>query len=114
MIGAAVAAVFVAACQVPHPISAADPVVALFGVHAVDAANVAECESGGDPAAISDTGDWGLFQINQVHAPWVHERWGWTMPDLLDPVKNTVVARALHRRQGWGPWYMSRRCHGLG
>jgi hypothetical protein len=72
-----------------------------------DAANaiaVANCESHLNPRAISKGGgNWGLFQINQVHKQRVN-RMGYAWDDLLDPRVNSIVAKAIFDGSGWSPW----------
>lgn len=65
------------------------------------AIRVAFCESSLSPAAVSPDGaNFGLFQINRVHAGKV----GGNLASLLDAATNIRVAVALWRDQGWGPW----------
>lgn len=52
--------------------------------------------------------DYGLFQINDIHAPKIKKIFGYDMEDLLDPVKNMEVASWLWKKQGWIPWYGAR------
>jgi hypothetical protein len=54
-------------------------------------------ESGGDPYAISSTGDYGLWQINRAaHADlFVHHRW-------QNPVDNAAMARSVYMGRGGG------------
>lgn len=42
-----------------------------------------------DPDAISDTGDYGLMQINQINHEWLAEEYGLT--DMLDPRQNIIA-----------------------
>ena len=72
---------------------------------------VVNCESGGDIHAINwGSKDIGLFQINlPVWGQVIHEQFGYTIVDLLDPVKNTEVAYYIFDRDGdgkgsWNPW----------
>ena len=46
-------------------------------------------ESGGDPNAISATGDYGLMQINKCNHAWLAENYGLT--DMLDPKQNVIA-----------------------
>lgn len=73
---------------------------------------VARCESGLKPTAANTKNnrdksrDDGLFQINsKAH--------GIPVRFLHDPRVNVMVARHLYDTSGWGPWYSSRKCHGL-
>lgn len=65
-------------------------------------------ESGFNPGAISQTGDYGVFQINRLS--WEHAYdWG----RILDPVYNIGVGWAMSRRGfSWSPWvvWTSGRC----
>lgn len=51
-------------------------------------------ESGGRPnvdnAGLNKNGsiDYGLWQINSIHEPWLKKTFGWTMEDMRDPEKN--------------------------
>ena len=57
---------------------------------------VATCESGLDPAAVSPGGgNWGLFQINLIHADLVGSL-GYQWSDLTNPVVNAHVARVIY------------------
>lgn len=60
-----------------------------------DAMSIVWCESRNDPTAISETGDYGLFQINAYWHP---------SGATLDPVANTAYAYELWRTAGWEPW----------
>lgn len=85
---------------------------------------VAECESSLNPQAHrSDigrlgSGDHGLFQINHVHQDKL-DRLGYSWSDMFDPVKNAKIARQVFDEDrarggsGWGPWFMTEKCHGL-
>lgn len=65
------------------------------------AIRVATCESTLRPRAISPDGaNWGLFQINRVHAG----RVGGNLSALLDAATNVQVAFAIWSEQGWMPW----------
>lgn len=73
------------------------------------AVEVARCESGLNPAAVSPGGgNHGLFQINRVHTGWVSSLgFGWGQ--MLEPYANAQVAAQLWSEQGWGPWSCARR-----
>ena len=76
----------------------------VFGAHGGAAIGVARCESRLNPAAISrGGGNWGLFQINKIHAQRV-ARMGYAWEDLLDARVNSLVAKSIFDEQGWGPW----------
>jgi hypothetical protein len=65
---------------------------------------VATCESGLDPSAVSSGGgNWGLFQINLVHAGLVGSM-GYRWAQLTDPFVNAKVARVIYDQSGWGAW----------
>ena len=69
------------------------------------AMDVAKCESGYDPKAVSPDGaNHVLFQINTVHKPMVRRMgYSWN-PDIYDPYINTKVAKRLWNESGWQPW----------
>jgi hypothetical protein len=76
----------------------------VFGPNGDAAIRVANCESHLNPRAISRGGsNWGLFQINKVHAKRVAAM-GYRWEDLLDARVNTTVAKAIFDGSGWGPW----------
>lgn len=77
----------------------------VFGpAHAEVAIGVAHCESRLNPRAISaGGGNWGLFQINQVHKQRVTSM-GYAWDQLLDPRVNALVARSIFDDSGWAPW----------
>jgi hypothetical protein len=58
------------------------------------------CESGGQPWAIGRGSNYGLFQLNQVHARRLADFWvSW-----MDPATNIAWAYNLWAMQGWKPW----------
>jgi hypothetical protein len=70
-------------------------------------------ESGGNPtvdnAGMNRDGstDYGLFQINgSAHGAWIKEKFGWSMEDMRDPVKNFTVMRWMSKNgkdlSAWG------------
>lgn len=76
-----------------------------FGVDGDAAVRVARCESTLNPQAVSPDGrNFGLFQINRVHAADFADVTGHPWGDVLDPYLNTVYAKHLHDEQGWRPW----------
>ena len=84
----------------------------VFGDRADDARKIADCESSMDPKAISDTNDWGLMQVNQIHTDVLRNKYGWSLADMLDPWKNLVFSKYLYDRAGgFQDWFMSRHCH---
>ncbi len=64
-----------------------------------EAISVWLCESSGNWLAYSG-GNFGGYQINQVHAA----RVGGVPGRLFDPATNVAVAYVLWQEQGWGPW----------
>ncbi len=105
-----------AAAPEPEPEPAAAPrVLPTDGFEAIicakawpcsEAIAVASCESGLDMSGRLD-GNWatngnnyGLFQINSVHA----YLWPDFYTDWMDPVKNTDWAYELWLTSGWRPW----------
>ena len=58
------------------------------------------CESGGKPWAIGRGANYGLFQINVVHARRIPDCWtAW-----MNAARNIEWGYALWARQGWKPW----------
>jgi hypothetical protein len=91
-----------AACHNSNP--AIDAIEHEFGPVANQAIAIAQCESNLNPGAISPGGgNWGLFQINTIHKPWV-ESMGYSWNQMLDPYVNTHIAKMLYDQSGWGPW----------
>jgi soluble lytic murein transglycosylase-like protein len=77
-----------------------EPLVARYPWPVAEALSVLRCESEGDAAAYRD-GNYGLFQINAIHA-W---RVGGDLSALFDPATNVRVAFEVWRdNAGWGPW----------
>ena len=69
------------------------------------AVRIVTAESGWNPRAVSSTDDHGLFQINGVHLRPLGVAWGYSRTDLLDPLVNLRVARAVYDEAGgWTPW----------
>ncbi len=68
---------------------------------------IARCESGLKPDAVSPTGDYGLLQINlKAHGERLEELG-------LDPLNlqdNLTYARMLYDNRGTDDWYMSEHC----
>ena len=68
------------------------------------AVQVATCESGLDPTAVSaGGGNWGLFQINKVHEPTLRQM-GYSWDQITDPVVNAKLARSIYDTSGWRAW----------
>lgn len=69
-------------------------------------------ESSGNPEATNTNSDgsvdYGLMQINDIHAPEIKKKFGYNMKDLLDPDKNLEVAAWIWRKYGWQPWIGAR------
>lgn len=66
---------------------------------------IARCESGFRNVP-SKTGDFGVFQINQVHLHRLAEL-GLDRTKIEDNIK---YARMLYDEKGTQPWYMSKHC----
>lgn len=94
----------------PDPVGSGDAEVAVrkyFGDIFDQAWNVSQCESGHDPGAISPGGgNYGLFQINYVHADDFKAVTGKPYYNgALDAFANAKYARHLYDTSGgWGPW----------
>jgi hypothetical protein len=77
-----------------------EPLIARYSWPVAEALSVLHCESEGDAAAYRD-GNYGLFQVNAIHA-W---RVGGDLAALFDPATNVRVAFDVWRdNAGWGPW----------
>jgi hypothetical protein len=75
-------------------------VCAYFQDHCIAALTVMWCESGGKPASIGRGDNYGLFQINIIHARKWPEFWAsWMIPEW-----NVAKAYSIWLRQGWKPW----------
>lgn len=70
------------------------------GSDLVTAVAVALAESGGNPRAVSSTGDYGLWQINRVHAELL------ASGDRFNPADNARMAYRVWMDAGrsWRPW----------
>lgn len=69
--------------------------------HTIEAVAVALAESSGDPNAIGPTDDWGLWQINGVHAAFFGSQW----VNRLDPAENARMAVSVSAAgTNWAPW----------
>ena len=92
--------------QAATPSATQDAIAQAFGPIADQATRVAQCESGLNPAAVSPGGgNYGLFQINQVHAGQFPSVTGQSWSDVLDPYANARYAAWLYNAAGgWGPW----------
>jgi hypothetical protein len=65
---------------------------------------VATCESGLNAKAVSPGGgNFGLFQINKVHAPQL-TKLGYTWSQITNPVVNARLARVIYDTSGWRAW----------
>ncbi len=62
---------------------------------------LAECESGGDPAADTGNGYYGLYQFSQ--GTW-EAVGGSGRPSDASAAEQTMRAQALQQRSGWGQW----------
>lgn len=77
----------------------------VFGEKAGEATEVARCESGLDPTAMSPGGgNHGLFQINNVHRGTFERVTGQLWSAVYDPYYNSLFAKWLFDQQGWRPW----------
>ena len=70
------------------------------------AACLAKRESGNNPSAISETHDYGLWQLNRAaHKRQFEARYGAPFErKALDPVLNGKYAAYLYSVAGWSPW----------
>ena len=99
-----------AAAAAPAPSSAPAGSVeqlihAYFGASGSKAVQVARCESGLNPRAVSPGGgNHGLFQINNVHQGTFQSVTGAPWSAVYDAEMNTRFAHWLWSQQGWGPW----------
>ena len=89
----------------PVPVSAMprteiDALVCTYSWPCDQALRVMWCESGGRAWAIGRGVNYGLFQINQVHA----SRFGGFWETWMDPATNISWAYQIWSRQGWRPW----------
>lgn len=75
-------------------------IVRLWGDQSPRALCIVRRESGWNPRAVSPTNDYGLFQLNAIHARTFGPRW----LQVLDPVANVRMAYTLYRSSGWQPW----------
>ena len=72
--------------------------VGLSPARAVLAAAIAMAESGGNPRAVSSTGDYGLWQINRA-------TWGGSISQLQNPAYNAQqMAKISKKGKDWSPW----------
>lgn len=68
------------------------------------AVQVATCESDLNPAAVSPGGgNFGLFQINKVHAPEL-AKMGYSWSQITNPTVNAKLARQIYDESGWKAW----------
>lgn len=74
-------------------------ICARFTTNCAAAVRVARCESTLNPRAYN-AGNYGLFQINAVHA----RRVSGDLTSLYDAATNVRVAHAIWSEQGWRPW----------
>ena len=76
-----------------------------FGASGAKAVQVARCESGLNPRAVSaGGGNHGLFQINNVHRGTFESVTGQPWSAVYSAEANTRFAHWLWSQQGWGPW----------
>ena len=103
------------ATPTPPPVVRAPVAIPADGIEAIicalpwpceQAIAVAACESGRNMAGRLDGNyatngnNYGLFQINGVHA----SRWPDFYQDWMDPAKNAQWAYEIWAQQGWYPW----------
>lgn len=95
-----------AAAPAPAPAGSIDEIIQrYFGAEAPKARQVARCESGMNPRAVSPGGgNHGLFQINNVHQGTFESVTGAPWSAVYDAEMNTRFAHWLWSQQGWGPW----------
>jgi hypothetical protein len=85
--------------------NATEAIAYWFGPHTGEAVEVARCESGLDPHAVSPDGaNHGLMQINVVHRRQFEAVTGRPWSDVYDQFQNARYARWLYDQQGWAPW----------
>lgn len=95
-----------AAAAAPAPSGSIEELIhAYFGASASKAVQVARCESGLNPRAVSaGGGNHGLFQINNVHQGTFQSVTGAPWSAVYDAETNIRFAHWLWSQQGWGPW----------
>ncbi|MEO6197393.1 MAG: transglycosylase SLT domain-containing protein [Dehalococcoidia bacterium] len=84
----------------PVPTGGIEGLICSYAWNCQEALGVARCESGLRPTAIGGGSNYGLFQINQVHAsrfPGFWELWS-------DPASNVSWAFQIWSASGWRPW----------
>ena len=64
------------------------------------ALRVLYCESGADPNAIGRGSNYGLYQINAVHA----SHWAGFWEHWFEPAWNIALAYEIWTVRGWSPW----------
>lgn len=80
-------------------------IAAWFPENPEKAIQVARCESGLNPGAVSSGGgNHGLFQINNVHRGTFEAVTGQPWDAVYDANTNAKFARHLYNSSGWGPW----------
>lgn len=85
--------------------SPTEPAIELPTDMARSAGAVLTCENRHlDPGAISETGDWGLWQINRRWQEGRAARMDYHWEQMLEAGPNTAVAEAIWQEQGWTPW----------
>ena len=91
---------------VRYVVDLASPALEVPEAWAEHAGSVIQCESRWRAAAVSPTGDYGLFQLNRR---WQEQRvnaMGYQWTDVLNPRVNATVAIAIWESWGrsWGAW----------
>lgn len=86
--------------QVPQIVTPIEQLICSYPWDCSTALRIAGCESGYDPSATSPTGDYGLFQINQIHASKWPDFWeSWMVAE-----RNAQYAWEIYADQFWYPW----------
>lgn len=92
---------------IEYPAGSLEAIVCSMPWPCEEAVSVARCESGTDSSGNLD-GNWatngnnyGLFQINSIHA----SRWSDYWDNWMDPVRNTQFAFDIWSESGWRPWH---------
>jgi hypothetical protein len=90
----------------PAPSGSVEQVIAAwFPENTARAVQIARCESGLNPGAMSPGGgNHGLFQINNVHQGSFTAVTGRPWSAVYDANANAQFARYLYNQSGWGPW----------
>lgn len=74
-------------------------------------AQLAQCESGGDPTKNTGNGYYGMYQFSS--GTWNSMGTGYARADLAPASVQTAAAQKLQARSGWGQWPACARKLGL-